>query len=101
MAMYENICKQYTLPVQSGSDNMLDKMNRKKYTRQGYLERVKKIRDIIPDCSISTDIITGFCGETEEDHLQTLSVMKEVGYYTAFMFQYSERPNTKLRDTSG
>ncbi len=94
MAMYENICKHIHLPVQSGSDNMLDKMNRK-YTRQGYLERVKKIRDIIPDCSISTDIITGLCGETEEDHLQTLSVMKEVGYYTAFMFQYSERPNTK------
>lgn len=94
MAMYENICKHIHLPVQSGSDNMLAKMNRK-YTRQEYLERVRKIHEIIPGCSISTDIITGFCGETEEDHMQTLSIMREVGYYTAFMFQYSERPNTK------
>ncbi len=94
MAMYENICKHIHLPVQSGSDNMLAKMNRK-YNRKEYLERVKKIHEIIPGCSISTDIIAGFCGETEEDHMQTLSIMREVGYYTAFMFQYSERPNTK------
>lgn len=94
MAMYPNICKHVHLPVQSGSNAMLAKMNRK-YTRESYLERVKKIREILPDCEISTDIIAGFCGETEEDHLQTLSIMREVGYYTAFMFQYSERPNTK------
>lgn len=94
MAMYENICKHIHLPVQSGSDSMLAKMNRK-YSRKEYLERVKRIHEIIPGCSISTDIIAGFCGETEEDHQQTLSIMKEVGYYTAFMFQYSERPNTK------
>ncbi|MBP6364531.1 MAG: tRNA (N6-isopentenyl adenosine(37)-C2)-methylthiotransferase MiaB, partial [Bacteroidales bacterium] len=94
MAMYPNICKHIHLPVQSGSDAMLLKMNRK-YTREQYLERVSKIREIMPDCSISTDIIAGFSGESEEDHADTLSVMKEVGYYTAFMFQYSERPNTK------
>ena len=94
MAMYPNICKHVHLPVQSGSNAMLAKMNRK-YTRESYLERVKKIREILPDCEISTDIIAGFCGETEEDHLQTLSIMREVGYYTAYMFQYSERPNTK------
>ena len=94
MAMYPNICKHIHLPVQSGSDAMLLKMNRK-YTREQYLERVSKIREIMPDCSISTDIIAGFSGESEEDHSDTLSVMKEVGYYTAFMFQYSERPNTK------
>ena len=94
MAMYSNICKHIHLPVQSGSDAMLLKMNRK-YTRAEYLGRVAKIREIMPDCSISTDIIAGFSGESEEDHLDTLSVMREVGYYTAFMFQYSERPNTK------
>lgn len=94
MAMYPNICDHIHLPVQSGSDVMLSKMNRK-YTRAEYLERVAKIREIIPCCSISTDIIAGFSGETDEDHLDTLSIMKEVGYYTAFMFQYSERPNTK------
>lgn len=94
MAMYNNICKHIHLPVQSGSDAMLLKMNRK-YTREQYLERVAKIREIMPGCSISTDIIAGFSGESEEDHRETLSVMREVGYYTAFMFQYSERPNTK------
>ncbi len=94
MAMYPNICDHIHLPVQSGSDIMLSRMNRK-YTRSVYLERVSKIREIIPNCSISTDIIAGFCGETEEDHQQTLSIMREVGYYTAFMFQYSQRPNTK------
>jgi len=92
--MYPNICKHVHLPVQSGSDAVLAKMNRK-YTRESYLRRVAKIREVLPDCSISTDIITGFCGESEEDHLETLSIMREVGYYTAYMFQYSERPNTK------
>lgn len=94
MAMYPNICNHIHLPVQSGSNNMLLKMNRK-YTRESYLERVAKIRDILPDCTISSDIIAGFCGETEEDHKETLSIMREVGYYLSFMFQYSERPNTK------
>ena len=94
MAMYPNICNHIHLPVQSGSDAMLLKMNRK-YTRAGYLERIAKIREIRPDCAISTDIIAGFCSETEEDHLQTLSLMEEVGFDSAFMFQYSERPNTK------
>ena len=94
MAMYPNICNHIHLPVQSGSNNMLLKMNRK-YTRESYLERVAKIREILPDCTISSDIIAGFCGETEEDHKETLSIMREVGYYLSFMFQYSERPNTK------
>lgn len=94
MAMHPNICNHIHLPVQSGSNNMLLKMNRK-YTRESYLERVAKIREILPDCTISSDIIAGFCGETEEDHKETLSIMREVGYYLSFMFQYSERPNTK------
>ena len=94
MAMYPNICNHIHLPVQSGSDIMLDKMNRK-YTREGYLNRIAKIREILPDCAISTDIIAGFCGETLEDHTDTISIMKEVGYDSAFMFQYSMRPNTK------
>ena len=94
MAMYRNVCSHIHLPVQSGSDTILAKMNRK-YTRSEYLERVAKIHEILPGCSISTDIIAGFCGETEEDHQQTLSIMREVEYYTSFMFQYSERPNTK------
>ena len=94
MAMYPNICNHIHLPVQSGSDIMLDKMNRK-YTREGYLNRIAKIREILPDCAISTDIIAGFCGETLEDHADTISIMKEVGYDSAFMFQYSMRPNTK------
>ena len=94
MAMYPNICEHIHLPVQSGSDAILLKMNRK-YTRAQYLERVSKIREIMPECSLSTDIITGFSGESEEDHKDTLSIMREVGYFTAYMFQYSERPNTK------
>ncbi len=94
MAMYPNICNHIHLPVQSGSDAMLLKMNRK-YTREGYMERIKKIREILPDCAITTDIIAGFCSETEEDHQDTISLMKEVGYDSAFMFQYSLRPNTK------
>ena len=94
MAMYQNICNHIHLPVQSGSDAMLTKMNRK-YTRAEYLERVAMIHKILPECSISTDIIAGFSGETAADHEDTLSIMREVGYYTAYMFQYSERPNTK------
>jgi tRNA-2-methylthio-N6-dimethylallyladenosine synthase len=94
MAMYPNICNHIHLPVQSGSNAMLDKMNRK-YTREGYLYRISKIREILPYCAISTDIIAGFCGETLEDHADTISIMKEVGYDSAFMFQYSMRPNTK------
>ena len=73
---------------------MLELMNRK-YTREWYLERIAAIRRILPDCAISTDLIAGFCTETEEDHRQTLSLMEEVGYEFAFMFKYSERPNTK------
>ena len=94
MAMYPNICKHVHLPVQSGSNAMLAKMNRK-YTREEYLSKVAKIKEVIPECSITTDIIAGFCGESEQDHQDTLSVMRMVGYDMAFMFQYSERPNTK------
>ncbi len=94
MAMYENICNHIHLPVQSGSSRMLKLMNRK-YTREDYLGRIAAIREIIPDCSISTDIIAGFCTETELDHDQTISLMQEVGYDFAYMFKYSERPNTK------
>lgn len=93
MAKYENICKHIHLPVQSGSNAMLEKM-RRKYTREWYLERVEKIRSVIPSCGISTDIIAGFCGETNQDHQDTLSLMETVGFDSAFMFQYSERPGT-------
>ncbi len=93
MAEYPNVCKSIHLPVQSGSSAMLKKMNRK-YDRDWYLDRIRAIRKAMPDCGISTDIIAGFCGETEEDHRQTLSLMEEVGYDFAFMFKYSERPGT-------
>lgn len=93
IAQYENICNYIHLPVQSGSDVMLKRMNRV-YTREYYLNRVRKIKELIPDCAISTDIIAGFCGETLEDHQQTLSIMKEVGYEYAYMFKYSERGGT-------
>lgn len=93
IAAYPNICKAIHLPVQSGSTNMLTKMNRK-YTREWYLERIATIKKHIPECAISTDIIAGFCDETEADHADTLSIMKEVGYDYAFMFKYSERPDT-------
>ena len=93
MSAYENICKHIHFPVQSGSNRMLEKM-RRRYTREWYLSRVKKIRSIIPDCGLTTDVIAGFCTETEEDHQQTLSLFEEVGYDTAFMFYYSERPGT-------
>lgn len=93
MARHNNICKAIHLPAQSGSNEMLKKMNRK-YTREWYLERVAAIRRYMPDCAITTDLIAGFCGETLEDHQQTLSLMQEVGYASAFMFKYSERPGT-------
>ncbi|MGL4364102.1 MAG: tRNA (N6-isopentenyl adenosine(37)-C2)-methylthiotransferase MiaB [Bacteroidales bacterium] len=93
MAKYDNICKNIHLPAQSGSNRILDLMKRS-YTQEEYLERIDAIRRIVPTCSISTDIITGFCSETEEDHQQTLELMRKVGYDFAFMFIYSERPNT-------
>ena len=94
MARYANICRHIHLPVQSGSDVMLEKMNRK-YTRAHYLERIARIREILPDCAITTDVIAGFSGETDADHAATLSLFREVRYDGAFMFQYSERPGTK------
>lgn len=93
MARHDNICKHIHLPVQSGSDRILDKM-RRRYTRQWYLDRVAKIREILPGCGLTTDVIAGFCSETEDDHRQTLSLMDEVGFDSAFMFSYSERPGT-------
>ena len=93
MARYPNICHHIHLPVQSGSNRILEKM-RRRYSREWYLERVAKIREIIPDCAISTDVIAGFCSETEEDHQATLSLFREVGFDAAFMFYYSERPGT-------
>ena len=88
-----NVCRQIHLPVQSGSDKILRLMNRK-YTREWYLERVAAIRRIVPDCGLSTDIFVGYHDETEEDHQLSLSLMREVGYDSAFMFKYSERPGT-------
>ena len=88
-----NVCRHIHLPVQSGSDAVLARMNRK-YTRAWYLDRVAAIRRIVPDCGLSTDIFVGYCGETEEDHQLSLSLMREVGYDSAFMFKYSERPGT-------
>ncbi|MDE6485290.1 MAG: tRNA (N6-isopentenyl adenosine(37)-C2)-methylthiotransferase MiaB [Duncaniella sp.] len=93
IARYENICNHIHLPVQSGSNNVLKAMNRK-YTREWYLDRIKAIRERIPDCGISTDLFTGFHDETEEDFQLTLDLMKEVGFDSAFMFKYSERPGT-------
>jgi len=93
MKKYENICHHIHFPVQSGSDVMLEKM-RRKYTREWYLERVAKIREVLPDCGLTTDVIAGFSGETEEDHRETLSLFEMVRFDAAFMFQYSERPGT-------
>lgn len=93
MAAYPNICKYIHLPVQSGSTRVLSVMNRG-YSREWYLERMEAVRRIMPDCSISTDIITGFCTETEEDHLETLSLMEYSAFDYAYMFKYSERPGT-------
>jgi tRNA-2-methylthio-N6-dimethylallyladenosine synthase len=97
MAKYSNVCHYIHLPVQSGSNAMLKKMNRI-YTREYYLERIEKIKELLPDCAISTDIIAGFCGETEQDHQDTLSLMSEVGYEYAFMFKYSVREGTKAAE---
>lgn len=93
MARFNNICKSIHLPVQSGSTHILDHMNRG-YTRNQYLERITAIRSFLPGCAISTDIIAGFCDETEKDHQETLSLMEQVGFDYAFMFRYSERPDT-------
>lgn len=88
-----NVCRHIHLPVQSGSSAMLKAMNRK-YTREWYIDRIDAIKRIIPDCGLSTDIIAGYCGETEEDHQATLSLMRYCAYDAAFMFKYSERPGT-------
>ena len=93
MASKPNICRAIHLPAQSGSTAMLERMNRK-YTREWYLDRIAAIRRYMPDCAITTDVIAGFAGETEEEHQETLSLMREVGYDFAFMFKYSERPGT-------
>ncbi|MCQ2161720.1 MAG: tRNA (N6-isopentenyl adenosine(37)-C2)-methylthiotransferase MiaB [Bacteroidales bacterium] len=93
MAAHENICEHIHLPVQSGSNRLLEKM-RRRYTREWYLDRVAKIREAMPGCGITTDVIAGFCSETEEDHQDTLSIFKEVGFDYAYMFYYSERPGT-------
>jgi tRNA-2-methylthio-N6-dimethylallyladenosine synthase len=101
IARHKNICKHIHLPAQSGSSRILKLMNRE-YTREWYLDRVRAIHSIIPDCSLSTDMITGFCTETEEDHKESLSLMENVGFDFAYMFKYSERPGTraarKLKD---
>ncbi len=93
IANTSNICKAIHLPFQSGSNEVLKRMSRK-YTREWYMDRISTIKKIIPDCGLSTDVISGFCGETEADHQQTMSLMEWVGYDYAFMFKYSERPNT-------
>ena len=93
IAEVPNVCKHIHLPVQSGSDRILKLMNRK-YTREWYMDRVHAIRRIIPDCGLSTDIFVGYHSETEEDHQLSLDLMREVGYDSAFMFKYSERPGT-------
>lgn len=93
MASHDNICNHIHLPVQSGSNKILKLMNRK-YTREWYLDRIAKIRETMPDCGISSDMFTGFHNETEEDFEETLSLMREVGFDSSFMFKYSERPGT-------
>jgi tRNA-2-methylthio-N6-dimethylallyladenosine synthase len=93
MAKYENICKYIHLPVQSGSTRILQLMNRT-YTREWYLSKVKQINEIVPGCGVSSDIIAGFCTETEEDHLETLSVMEQSRFDMSYMFVYSESPGT-------
>lgn len=98
MAAHPNICRHIHLPVQSGSTRLLEKM-RRKYSREWYLERVTKIRSVMPDCGLTTDVIAGFCSETPEDHADTLSLMEEVGFDWAFMFAYSDRPGTLANRT--
>jgi tRNA-2-methylthio-N6-dimethylallyladenosine synthase len=101
MARYPNLCRSIHLPVQSGSSSVLKRMKRR-YTREHYMDRISAIRKYLPDATISTDIITGFCGESEEEHLETLSLMEWAAYDFAYMFKYSERPDTfaaeKLED---
>ncbi len=101
MAKHKNICKYIHLPVQSGNTQVLQRMNRQ-HTREEYLELIDKIQKIVPECAVSHDIITGFCGETEEEHQDTLSLMEYVGYDFGYMFAYSERPGTpahkKMKD---
>jgi tRNA-2-methylthio-N6-dimethylallyladenosine synthase len=94
IARHDNICKHIHLPAQSGSTRILQLMNRE-YTREWYMDRVRAIHDIIPGCSLSTDMITGFCTETQKDHEESLSLMEETGFDFAYMFKYSERPGTK------
>ena len=98
MAAHANICRHIHLPVQSGSSRMLALM-RRKYDREWYLERVAKIRSVMPDCGLTTDVIAGFCSETEQDHRDTLSLMEQVGFDWAFMFAYSDRPGTLANRT--
>ena len=93
IAKYENICNYIHLPVQSGSTRVLQMMNRT-YSREWYIAKVNRIRELIPDCGISTDMITGFCTETEEDHQESLSLMEYCKYDLAYMYFYSERPGT-------
>jgi len=93
MAKYDNICNYIHLPVQSGSNRILQLMNRT-YTKEWYMAKVNRIREILPGCGLSTDVIAGFCTETEEDHLETLSLMDACGYDLAYMYFYSERPGT-------
>ncbi|NSW95240.1 MAG: TRAM domain-containing protein, partial [Bacteroidales bacterium] len=101
ISKHRNICRHIHLPAQSGSNRILNLMNRE-YTREWYLERIDAIKRIIPDCSVSTDMIAGFCTETDEDHRQSLSLMEYAGFDFAYMFKYSERPGTfaarKYRD---
>ena len=94
IARYENICKHIHLPAQSGSSRILKLMNRE-YSREWYMDRINAIRKIIPECALSTDMITGFCTETDEDHKESLSLMEWAGFDFAYMFKYSERPGTK------
>jgi len=94
IARHDNICKHIHLPAQSGSSRILKLMNRE-YSREWYMERINAIRTIIPDCALSTDMITGFCTETDDDHSESLSLMEQVGFDFAYMFKYSERPGTK------
>ena len=98
ISSYDNICKHIHLPVQSGSNRILKLMNRQ-YTREWYMNRIEAIRKIIPECSVSTDIIAGFCTETEEDHKDTLSLMEWAGFDFAYMFKYNERPGTKAAES--
>lgn len=96
MVRYPNICRAIHLPAQSGSSDVLKRMNRK-YTREWYLDRIASIRRHLPEATLSTDLIAGFCGETDEEHAMTISLMREVSYDSAFMFKYSERPGTKAQ----